>query len=1101
MAEATLEKSDSTIERVKSAVTPLVRNVKVIKKDGTQEDYHIEKIVVAVNKSASRVLIKLTEENFIEICNFVANKINDMGTDTITMLEMHSLVECALQHIDPQVALSYRNYRNYKQDFVGMLDKVFQESQRIMYLGDKSNANADSSLVTTKRSLMFGELSNELYKKFFLNKEELTALKDGYIYIHDLSSRLLTSNCCLADIATILRGGFELANIWYNEPKSLEVAFGVLSDITLSASGCQYGGFSIGEIDKVLEPYAEMSLKEFTDRYISLGVPEDKAKEQAWKDLERTAEQGVQQLEYKFNTLSSARGDFSFITVSFGLGKSEICKMIAKKFMEVRAKGEGKPNNRKPVLFPKLIFLYDENLHGVGKELEDVFNAAVECNKKSMYPDYVSLSGPNYVSQMYQEYGTPITPMGCVKGGHVLGLNINNTHYIQGFERTWNQLAEKFPVLNQPAGEHHKYMDVSQEDIKVWDTKLQKYVKVNTFIRNMQNKWVTVKLSNGRLVQVTDNHPFETENRGVILAKDLTLGDKIQANYGAPEMAETIEIANSLAWLYGAMLCDGCYQNYSVFASFGKDEQDVINYFSKAIEENYGIHTDIKLQERGKKGNYYDIRIKSNDVKPLKELISEYTQLFGGVQKINRHIPNEVWSYTRQAKLSFLAGMFDADGYIHKKYHYASLGSTNQELAYEQMYLIQSLGMPCKIRLNNFQGHEHPNKVRVVVEFCPSAEFINYVVSQKKLHNYVPNKQFNISLNIVEVTELKAFEGTDYAYDISTESEHFEVNGLYSHNCRSFLSPWYEKGGLHKADENDKPIFVGRGNLGVISLNMPMIYMKAKEEGKDFYTVLDYYLELIRKLHLRTKEYLGQMKASCNPLMYMEGGFLGGHLKADDCIAPVLESFTTSFGVTALNELNLLHNGKSIAEDGEFPLEVMRHMNMMVDKFKEEDGVLHSIYYTPAESLCHTQVKQFRKMYGTIEGVSDKEYMTNGFHCHVSEDIDQITKQDLEGRFLDTGKGGQIYFNRFDCAYNTDSFKVLIRRAMEKGFYFGTNLRLSYCEDCGYEGIDLKECPHCGSTSISVISRVCGYLGWEKVKGDTRYNKGKFAETLDRKSY
>lgn len=83
--------------------------------------------------------------------------------------------------------------------------------------------------------------------------------------------------------------------------------------------------------------------------------------------------------------------------------------------------------------------------------------------------------------------------------------------------------------------------------------------------------------------------------------------------------------------------------------------------------------------------------------------------------------------------------------------------------------------------------------------------------------------------------------------------------------CRAFLSPWYEKGGMNPADDKDAPVFVGRFNIGAVSLNLPMIYAKAEKESKDFYEVLDYYLELIRKLHIRTYEYLGEMRASTNP--------------------------------------------------------------------------------------------------------------------------------------------------------------------------------------------------------------------------------------------
>ena len=149
---------------------------------------------------------------------------------------------------------------------------------------------------------------------------------------------------------------------------------------------------------------------------------------------------------------------------------------------------------------------------------------------------------------------------------------------------------------------------------------------------------------------------------------------------------------------------------------------------------------------------------------------------------------------------------------------------------------------------------------------------------------------------------------------------------------------------MHPADEDDEPVFVGRFNIGAISLHLPMILAKAREENKDFYEVLDYYLEMIRQLHIKTYEFLGKKKASINPLGFCEGGFYGGHLKPDECIAPILKPMTASFGITALNELNRLYNGKSIYEDGQFPLEVMKYINKKVEEFKEQDGWLYAIY-------------------------------------------------------------------------------------------------------------------------------------------------------------
>ena len=282
----------------------------VIKKDGTKEEYNVQKVVTAVNKSAYRALVKFSEEDIQFICDFVNKKVAAMNKDFISISEMHNVVEYALESLNPSVAKSYKDYRNYKQDFVHMLDEVYKKSQAIMYIGDKENSNSDSALVSTKRSLIFNQLNKELYQKFFLTKDELQACRDGFIYIHDMSARRDTMNCCLFDVATVLKGGFEMGNIWYNEPKTLDVAFDVIGDIVLSAASQQYGGFTVPQVDKILEPYAEKSFQKQYDRYKSLGLSDDKAEEEAVKDVKKDMMQGFQGWEYKFNTVASSRGDY-----------------------------------------------------------------------------------------------------------------------------------------------------------------------------------------------------------------------------------------------------------------------------------------------------------------------------------------------------------------------------------------------------------------------------------------------------------------------------------------------------------------------------------------------------------------------------------------------------------------------------------------------------------------------------------------------------------------------------------------------------------------------------------------------------------------------
>lgn len=282
-----------------------------------------------------------------------------------------------------------------------------------------------------------------------------------------------------------------------------------------------------------------------------------------------------------------------------------------------------------------------------------------------------------------------------------------------------------------------------------------------------------------------------------------------------------------------------------------------------------------------------------------------------------------------------------------------------------------------------------------------------------------------------------------------------------------------------------------------------MILAKSRRENKDFYEVLDYYLEMIRQIHCRTYDYLGEMRASVNPVMYCEGGFYGGHLQPNQKLkeSPVLlKSATASFGITALNELQRLYNGKSIREDGQFALDVLKYINNKVNEFKKQDGHLYAMYGTPAESLCGLQVEQFRKEFGIIENVSDRPYVSNSFHCHVSEDMSPIEKQDKEKRFWDLMNGGKIQYVKYPLNYNRESVETLVLRAMKLGFYEGVNLSLSYCDDCGYEQLDMDVCPKCGSTNLTKIDRMNGYLSYSRVKGDTRLNSAKMAEIADRKS-
>lgn len=702
----------------------------VEKKNGTYEPYDFTKILNAVNQSAIRARgdaeNTLTPEESWNLQYLIEQDLSNLSHNEITTQYLHALCEKYLSDVAPDVGQAYSNYHSYRMSQAKLWEQVMgrcrvlvSDSQTNEVLEEKKqNANADSTLASTKKCFFADYTAEAFWNEFFLTKKWQQMIKDGEIYAHDKNGRALYPvNCCLALLGYVMKHGCVMNGIPYNTPKSLDKAFDVIGDLILMCASQQYGGFTVPRIDTIMAPYAEMSYQEYLNKYLKLGVVPEKAEQQAYEDVKQDMYDGFQGLEIKLNTVASSRGDYPFTTISFGIDNSRWGRLASIAALDTRRKGQGKKGKKQPVLFPKLVFLYDENLHGKGKPMEDVFEAGIRCSSKAMYPDWLSLTGEGYVPSMYKKYGEVISPMGC----------------------------------------------------------------------------------------------------------------------------------------------------------------------------------------------------------------------------------------------------------------------------------------------------------------------------------------------------------------------------------RAFLSPWYERGGMDPADENDRPIFEGRFNIGVFSLNLPLIYANAEKKSVEFFTYLDERLQAIREMHQKTYEWLSHMKASINPVMFCYGGFLGGHLKPEDEIGPVLKSSTASFGITALNELEQLHHKKSLHEDCSFSLEVMKHINQKLDEYKHEDGILYAVYGTPAEKLCHTQVQQFREHFGIIKNVSDREYVSNSFHDHVTENITPIEKQNDEKRLWDYFNGGKIQYCKYPINYNLELIRTLVRRAMNMGFYEGVNMSLCFCDDCGYQNLSMGlKCPKCGSVHITQIDRMNGYLGYSRQGKDAR---------------
>ena len=394
------------------------------KKKGLTEPFDSKKIHAAIRKSAERILQVMSDED----CEKVSNRVLELITEPeIGVRKLHNIVEVALDDSGfHRVAESYRQYRNYKESALKIMEAVDAKTLELSYKEDRSNANCDSTLVSTKRSILYGEMQKEKYERIFLNVEELEAEKDGFIYIHDRSARWDTYNCSVQNYKKILKGGFVLSNTEYNEPQSAAAAIAVLSDVMNVIASNQYGGNTVPEIDDLLDEYCEKSYQfyfnQFKDIVKSTGGKFDieKADKFAEERVRRELAQGFQAIELTFNSVSSSRGDYPFLAVTFGHRTSRWATLVSSVILQVRKEGQGKPGHKVPVVFPKLIFIYDSDLHGEGKELDWLFKEAVECTKIAQYPDYLSVDipdekdSPNYVGEVFHKWGVVVSPMGRI---------------------------------------------------------------------------------------------------------------------------------------------------------------------------------------------------------------------------------------------------------------------------------------------------------------------------------------------------------------------------------------------------------------------------------------------------------------------------------------------------------------------------------------------------------------------------------------------------------------------------------------------------------------------------------------------------------------
>ena len=341
------------------------------------------------------------------------------------------------------------------------------------------------------------------------------------------------------------------------------------------------------------------------------------------------------------------------------------------------------------------------------------------------------------------------------------------------------------------------------------------------------------------------------------------------------------------------------------------------------------------------------------------------------------------------------------------------------------------------------------------------------------------------------VSEKKMFE---YKIDKNGNGNCYTPMG-----CRSFLTPY--------VDENGKPKYYGRFNQGVVTINLVDVALSSGGDTTKFWDIFDERLELCHRALRARHERLKGTPSDVAPILWQYGAL--GRLKKGEPIDKLLYGgySTISLGYAGLYECVKYMTGKSHTDDAAkpFALSVMQRMNDKCNEWKKLENIDYSPYGTPLESTTYKFAKALQKRFGIIEGITDKNYITNSYHVHVAEDIDAFTKLKFESEFQKLSPGGAIsYVEVPNMQDNLEAVMSLLGFIYDNIMYAELNTKSDYCQECGYDG-EIKivkdkgkllwKCPKCGNTNqskLNVARRTCGYIGTQF------WNQGRTQEIADR---
>ena len=1076
---------------------------KVIKRDGKVVPFKSQRIVNAIQCAYREVY---PEQVNLDIpvqdkINEIVNKIQNYDINTIDIEKIQDFVEEELMYLDKVVAKAYilyrekRNIERFKNS--NLIQSVMKRNNATNV--ENANANVDERSFSGREKEASSDIQKIIALDYTLSEDVAMAHKEMLIYQHDLEKASLgVHNCLFADLGYLLKNGFKTRNGDVRTANSFSSACQLIAVIFQCQSQVQFGGVASTHIDNDLAPYVKASFKkhikdnlfkqyrrnnsdpklddtnEDNSIYINqlknnlfdklsklvgdividnntLKAIEPTVYKDAIYDLNIEGKQAAEGLYHNLNTLESRAGSqVPFTSINFGHDSSTEARLVTKWLLNASINGIGKL--RKTSIFPISIFQYK---HGISADKDDpnydLKKLAIKSMSKRIYPNFVNCNW----SEAHEDSDDPNTwmaTMGCVEGNEVVIYKYKDRPVkTNSFKNLWNFMENLYSSNDQADLDRYRdmkkgknfYIDVPSKTLLIYDSDKKDFVEVTRLIRNTSKKWLNITFTKGRVLTCTEDHMFETSNRGVVFAKNLLPTDTILINTSKGPINKENDYDDKKD-----------FTTLRLRTSYNRilhEEESYMNILETAYD-----YRMIKLVALMKK--YAVIKCKDNAL----------------IIKIKQK---------------------------------------SKTLALQAMYLIQSLGMnaKCKYRKKDI-GEIH---ARINVEFYPNKKCLQAyeeLTGEDLKALYSHEADLNLTYGKSKLSGIKEccsvkqiirIKKKEYSYDVTTASEHFEVSGIYSHNCRTLIGNDVNGYGYRR---------VGRGNNVPVTINLPKLGIlygtctgkREKPDLKGFTKAFDETLKLAEKALLERFSIIAKQSAKAAPFMYENGTIYNGQSVLDkDTVYDVVKHNTLAIGYIGIHEMCMALFGESFVDNEDiynFALSLVERINKFAKEAGERNGLNFGCYATPAEGCCHTLCRETKKQYGVIKGVTDREYFTNSHHVPVFKNVSIFDKLKIEAPFTKYPTAGCITYVELDSEFsnNLEAIEKIIDYAFDELDipYLAFNFPIDTCLDCGYKG-DIpanSTCPQCGSDKIERLRRVTGYLTTDY----RNFNKGKIAETNDR---